>query len=96
MKKILPALVLVPFALFSVVVVAKQGYFGFVTLALREPWGMQMLVDLSIALFLVGSWMRRDARRHGINVVPYLALLPVLGSVGALAYLVHRGLKTTA
>lgn len=95
MKKIVPALVLVPFALFSTLVILEHGYFGFITLSLREPWAMQMLLDLSIALFLVGAWMRRDARAHGIPVVPYLLLLPFLGSIGALGYLVHRNVAAT-
>lgn len=92
MKKIAPALVLAPFALFSTLVIVEHGYLGFITLSLREPWAMQMLLDLSIALFLVGAWMRRDARARGLPVLPYLALLPFLGSIGALAYLVHRSL----
>jgi hypothetical protein len=96
MKKVVPLLTLVPFTAFSVVVVARHGYFGFITLSLREPWALQMLLDLTIALFLVSGWMRRDARKHGIPVLPYLVALPLLGSVGALAYLVHRNLKSGA
>jgi hypothetical protein len=93
MKKIVPALVLLPFAAFSTIVVVEHGALGFVTLALREPWAMQLLLDLSIALFLVGGWIRRDARKHGIPSLPYLALLPFTGSIAALVYLVHRAIK---
>ncbi|MBX3207327.1 MAG: hypothetical protein KF764_19930 [Labilithrix sp.] len=92
MKKIVPALVLAPFAVFSTIVAAENGVVGFVPLALREPWGMQMLLDLTIAMFLIGSWIRRDARRHGIPALPYVLSLP-LGSLAVLAYLVHRGLR---
>ncbi len=90
MKKLLPALVLLPFTVFSVEVILHEGYSGFLTLAAREPWGMQMLLDLTIALFLVGAWIRRDARARGVNAVPYLVALPLLGSIAALAYLVRR------
>lgn len=92
MKKIVPALVLLPFTAFSVEVIAQHGYFGFLTLSLREPWALQMLLDLTICLFLVAGWIRRDARARGIVAWPYLLALPFLGSIGALAYLVHRSL----
>ena len=87
-------LVLVPFTAYSLVVIARQGYFGFLTLAAREPWGMQMLLDLSIALFLIGTAIRRDARERGIPALPYLVALPFLGSISALAYLVHRSARS--
>lgn len=95
MKKLLPLAVFVPFTLFSTVVIARHGYFGFITLALHEPWAMQMLLDLAISVFMVGTWVRRDARSRGINPVPYLVALPFLGSIAALAYLVHRGYTAT-
>lgn len=93
MKKVVPLLAVIPFTVFSVLVVARHGYFGFLTLAYREPWALQMLLDLTFALFLVGGWMRRDARKHNIPVTPYLVALPLLGSISALFYLVHRELK---
>lgn len=101
MKKIAPRLLLVlaalvPFLVFSVYVVETEGYFGFITLALRERWGMQMLIDLGISLFLFGTWMRRDARERGIAAWPYLALCVAFGSIGALGYLVHRSIKELA
>ena len=63
--------------------IVRQGYFGFLTLALREPWGMQILLDLAIAMALVGSWLHRDARARGIPALPYLMALPFLGSIAA-------------
>ena len=95
MKKFLPILVLLPFTVFSAIVIVEHGYFGFVTLSLREPWALQMLLDLAVALFLVGAWMRRDARAHGIPAMPYLLLLPFVGSISALGYLVHRNLAAS-
>jgi hypothetical protein len=91
-KKWLPLLVGIPFTLWSGLVILEHGYFGFLRLAAREPWAMQMLLDLTISLCLVGTWIRRDARAAGISPVPYLVLLPLLGSPVALAYLVHRAL----
>lgn len=93
MKKILPLLVLLPFAGYSTLVILEHGYFGFLTLALREPWAMQLLLDLSISCLLIGAWIRRDARERGISALPYLLLLPFLGSISTLAYFVHRAWK---
>jgi hypothetical protein len=91
-KKRLPTLVLVllVFTVYSVYVVVTHGYFGFLTVAWREPWAMQMLLDLTIALTLFTRWMIPDARRRGISWWPYLAACVALGSIGALAYLVRR------
>lgn len=95
MKKMLPLVVLVPFAVFSTFVAVEHGALGFLTLALREPWAMQLLLDLTIALFLVGTWLRRDARARGIAALPYLVALPLLGSIAVLVYLVHRNVVQT-
>ena len=83
----------VAFTAYSTLVVAGHGYTGFIDLALAEPWAAQMLVDLAIALLLFSVWMTRDAREHAIPVWPYLVAILTLGSVGALAYLVHREAK---
>jgi hypothetical protein len=88
---VLAAIVLAGFGAFSIWVVATQGYFGFLGLAGREPWGLQMLLDLVIALSVAFGWMRSDARRRGIATWPFLIATIVLGSIGILAYCVRRG-----
>jgi hypothetical protein len=93
---LLPLAILVPFTIFSVEVILQHGYFGFVELARSNAWGMQLLLDLSISLFFIGSWIRRDAKSRGIVALPYLIALPLLGSIAALAYFVHRALKGAA
>ena len=90
---ILPAVVLVPFTVFSVFVIHEHGYFGFLDLVRGATWSTQVFFDLVISVFLVGTWIRSDARARGIAALPYLVALPFLGSIAALAYLVHRGLK---
>ena len=86
--------VLAAFGAYSVNVVANHGYFGFFAVAWREPWAMQMLLDLTIAVTLFTCWMIPDARRRGIAWWPYLAACVALGSIGALAYLVRRSLSS--
>ena len=68
-----------------------QGYFGFVALAGREPWALQMLIDLVISLALAVGWMVGDARKRRIATWPYIVATVVLGSIGILAYCVRRG-----
>lgn len=85
--------VLVAFTVYSLGVVAEEGYTGFLTLARSEPWAGQVLVDLVIALALFLVWMFRDARERELPAWPYALLVATLGSIGALAYLVHRTVR---
>jgi ABC-type enterochelin transport system permease subunit len=89
-------LVLVTFVAFSVLVTAGEPFFGFITLALRDKWGAQVLVDLVIACTLFMVWMVPDARARKIPAWPYVILILALGSIGSLAYLLHRALRAPA
>lgn len=93
-KALIALLVLATFGAFSLWVVFTRGYVGFLTLSAREPWALQMLLDLVIACSFVIAWMVRDARKHGIAVWPYIAMTIPFGSIGVLVYLVRRGLAT--
>jgi hypothetical protein len=89
---LLALVALVPFAIFSTWVIAGHGTTGFLTLSAREPWALQMLLDVALSCLIYSVWLVPDARRHGIRAWPYLVLTLVAGSIGGLAYLVHRGL----
>lgn len=93
---LLAVAVLVPFTVYSLWVVAGHGYTGFLTLAMREPWGLQLLLDLTIACTFGIVWMRADARRRGLTSWPFIPAVVTLGSVGLLGYLVWRGLRRGA
>ena len=84
------ALALAVFGAFSCWVVATQGYFGFIRLADREPWALQMLIDLVIASSFAVTWMVRDARKRGIASWPFVVATLLLGTIGVLAYCVRR------
>lgn len=77
---------LVPFTVFSLWVVATRGYTGFLVLAGRDAWALQMLIDLALALVIGVRWMRADARRRGIASWPYVLATVLVGSIGLLAY----------
>ncbi|NUP04929.1 MAG: DUF2834 domain-containing protein [Polyangiaceae bacterium] len=87
------AAVLLAFGAYTMLVVVRFGYFGFVTLSLREPWAMQMLLDLVIALGFASTFVVRDAKKHGLAAWPWIALSIPLGSVSLLSYLVFREVR---
>ncbi len=89
----LALVVFVSFTVFSTWVAVEHGPLGFLTLALEGGWGLQMLLDVGIALGIASFWIVPDARRHGINPWPFLAASVGLGSIGALAYIVYRELR---
>lgn len=96
MRLALIALVLAVFSLFSGYLVFQQGYFGFVYLAMREAWALQMLIDVGIACSLFLIWMVGDARARRLPIVPYVLITLALGSIGPLSYLLHRELASRA
>ena len=89
MQKLLVALgVLLAFTLYSLWVVAGHGYTGFLALAAREPWAMQMLLDLVIACSFGLGWMFADAKKRALTTWPFVVMTVFLGSIGLLGYYV--------
>lgn len=94
MHRLIPLLaVLAAFTAYSLWVSFGHGYTGFIELALAEAWGMQMFLDLVIALVLFLVWMVPDGRARRIPTWPYVVATFALGSIGALGYLVHREIR---
>ncbi len=84
--------ILVPFTAWTTMLCFDQGYLGFVHLALREQWGLQMLLDLGIMVGLFSAWVIRDAKDRGIAPWPWIVAALFLGSPVALTYLIAREL----
>lgn len=87
MTRILLGLVLLDFSALTVWAVAEHGYVGFFEALVANAATITASADLVIALGLITVWMWRDARAQGRNVLPYVGLTALLGSVGPLAYL---------
>jgi hypothetical protein len=92
-KILLPLLGFVLFGGYTLWVMSQDGVLGFLPLAGREPWALQMLLDLFIMLGLFAVWLVPDARALGLNPWPYVLLTLTMGSPGALFYLVRRGFR---
>ena len=93
LKTLALEIVLVAFTGLTLWALSVHGYVGFFEAAASTPAGIQLLVDVVIALTLALLWMHGDARERGLPFAPYLALTLVLGSIGLLSYLVHRELR---
>lgn len=90
-KALVAGLILAAFTAYSLWVVAGYGYTGFLSLAVREPWAMQLLLDLVVACSFGIGWMTVNARKHGITTWPFIVATLSLGSIGLLGYVVWRG-----
>lgn len=93
LSRVLPIVVLIPFTAYTVWVAVTHGFLGMFGVAGREPWALQMLLDLFICYVLVVAWMVPDARARRIPAGPYVVLTLCLGSIGLLVYLVHRSFR---
>lgn len=82
----------VAFTSWSFSIIFSSGLVGLIALVGKEPWAAQMLVDLVISWSVAWLWLSGDAKARGITAWPYIATTFVLGSIGVLAYLIHREL----
>lgn len=85
---------LIVFTAYTLSVMAGHGVLGFVSLAGREPWALQVLLDLLVMLALFSTWVARDARKRGLTAWPWILASMTMGSVGALAYLAYREVRS--
>jgi len=84
-------LVLLAFADLTAYALWRYGVVGVFEQLTANVATITALVDLTIALLLVTTWLWRDARARGISFLPYAALTATLGSIGPLLYLVVHG-----
>jgi len=90
MQRGLIVVTLILFGALSAAALRHHGYFGIFALHFQTFGGMQVLIDLVIALILVMVWMWRDAKATGRNVWPWIIATLALGSFGPLVYLLTR------
>ncbi len=83
------------FGVLTAEAILEVGIVGLFQNLLVSYAGLQVLVDLCIALTIVLGFVWRDARERGLPFTPYLVATVLTGSFGPLAYLVHRELATS-
>jgi hypothetical protein len=72
------------------VALGHHGFRGIFQTIFQSWAGVQVFVDLAIALSLVLLWMWRDAEANGRKVWPWIVITLVAGSFGPLLYLLTR------
>lgn len=88
------ALVLTGFSALTFHAIATYGYIGYFQVLLSNLASIHVSVDVLIALTLVFIWMSVDARERGLPFWRYAVAGLFFGSVGPLAYLIHREVRS--
>jgi hypothetical protein len=89
-QRILIAFLFLDFAAFTGYVIAKEGLLGFIPNHTTSLWSIQVLLDLCIAAAFGSVWMWRDAKKRGVNPLPWVLAVPFTGSLALLAYAALR------
>ena len=87
MPVILLVVLLTALSILTVLAVLEHGYWGIIAYEFASLAGMQVLLDLVIALTLVMAWMWSDAKRNQRKFWPWALLTLTAGSFGPLCYL---------
>jgi len=93
MKKLLIpalALTLAEFVAATAYVLWTYGLVGWIPMLMENPVTMLVTFDLLIALGISTAWMVNDARRRGVTVWPFVALVLTTGSTGPLLYAILK------
>jgi hypothetical protein len=93
MKTLALTLVLAAFGAFTAYAIGSYGYVGYFQTLLSNLPGAHVSADVVIALTLVFIWMSIDAKERGLPFWRYAVAGLFFGSVGPLAYLIHRELR---
>ncbi len=87
MRRIVLTITLIALLALTAVAVWQHGYLGVFSHQFQNMAGIQVLVDLVIALGIFLVWLWQDARSAGRNPWPWTLLILATGSIGALVYL---------
>ena len=96
MKKGLLTATLVVFGAITAIAVWNHGYIGILAFQFSTWAGVQVLVDLVIAVAIFLFWMFPDAKANGRNPWPYLVISLLGGAFGALFYFLLEKRPATA
>lgn len=86
--------VLVAFSAFTVYVLMQTGYIGLFEDGLASWGARQITTDLVIAAVIALGFIIKDARANNLQYIPFIVVTCFSGSIGLLAYLVYREIRT--
>lgn len=75
---------------YSAFAVFDHGLIGFLKAAVDNTAVIQVAVNLVISAAIALGFIRGDAKRRALPFAPYLSATIFTGSIGLLAYLIHR------
>jgi hypothetical protein len=81
---------------FTLAVLAHHGLGGFLEAVLDNSAVTQVTIDLVLSVVIALGFIRIDARRRGLPYWPYLVATIATGSIGLIAYLIHRAWRGRA
>jgi len=90
LRKLLLWTILIDFALYSTWAMWDVGYLGIWEAGFASSGALQILLDLTIACCLIGSWIFQDARARQVNPWPWLVATVFIGTLAPLTYLLLR------
>ena len=82
----LPAVVSAAFLVYSLWTVAAEGPLGFWDNHVQNLWGLQVWLDLLIAVGIGFALLAREARALGMNPAPWLVFTLCTGCIGLCAF----------
>ena len=83
----------IAFAAFTVAVLLDFGLVGFIEAAVANGATTQVSIDLVLCIVIALSFIRLDAQRKNLPYWPYFVATAATGSIGLIAYLIHRTWK---
>lgn len=82
--------VFLAFTVYSFDILFAEGIGPVFAILLGGGWGQQIFLDLIVASVISTFWLVPDAKKHGLPAWPFLVVLPFVGSIATLAYVVAR------
>ncbi|HBQ11593.1 MAG TPA: hypothetical protein DEF51_10675 [Myxococcales bacterium] len=89
-KQIGIGLLFLDFAAFTGYTIYQEGALGLAEAVTSSWWAGQITLDLCICAFFGCLWVWRDAKKRGLNPLPYVIAVPFTGSLALLVYAIRR------
>jgi hypothetical protein len=79
---LVPAVVVVPFAVWTALAIAKEGFFGFWPMLTGSHWGLQVWFDRLMSVTAAFYLLQNRARAAGMKSEVWVLVVIFTGSIG--------------